>query len=79
MTMNKDQEWLNGPFEAESFQTYFITLMSIGLLFTAWFFTLQFQKQSEKSLIKEIIVSAIAASFTGFGFLFLLLWAGIYV
>ena len=73
------KEMLHPPVDVENFFQYFLGFMSVGLVFTAWFFTLQFAAAKQKSLAAEVIVSAIAAVFTGLGFLFLLLWAGIYI
>ena len=77
--MATDRDMLQPPIDVDSFFQYFLGTMSIGLIFTAWFFTLQFASAKQKSLITEIIVAAIAAVFSGLGFLFLLLWAGIYI
>lgn len=57
-----------------------LLLLSIGVFFTAWFFVYEVTgTKYTRNLKKEMIISFVAALFTGFGLLFLLLWVGIYV
>ena len=57
-----------------------ITLMSIGLFFTAWFLVYEVTSTKfTRNLLKELMVASVAAVFMGFGTLFLLLWVGIFV
>lgn len=57
-----------------------LLLLSIGVFFTAWFFVYEVTgTKYTRNLKKELTISFVAALFTGFGLLFLLLWVGIYV
>ena len=83
------------PINPAFFPHLTLLLMAIGLFFTAWFFVYQvghyfyivisfvfLQVTSTKftrEIMKELVISAVASLFMGFGTLFLLLWVGIYV
>lgn len=66
-------------------------LLAIGTFFTAWFFVFEVSRptngakpsgksqQKEGVIFKELLISLFAATFLGFGVLFLLLSVGIYV
>jgi hypothetical protein len=55
-------------------------LLGIGLFFTAWFFVYEVTSTKfTRELKKEVMISAVASIFMGFGTLFLLLWVGIFV
>ncbi|KAL3101426.1 hypothetical protein niasHT_025408 [Heterodera trifolii] len=55
-------------------------LLSIGLIFTAWFFVHGVTSTKKtRNLIKELFIGTLASVFLGFGTLFLMLWVGIYV
>lgn len=57
-----------------------VVLLGIGIFFTAWFFVYEVTSTKDtRSLFKELLVALVAAFFSGFGLLFLLLWVGIYV
>ncbi|KFD55197.1 hypothetical protein M514_03838 [Trichuris suis] len=57
-----------------------ITLLAIGLFFTAWFFVYEVTgNKFTRNLLKEMILAVVASAFVGVGALFLLLWVGIYV
>ncbi|XP_054274164.1 transmembrane protein 258 [Macrosteles quadrilineatus] len=57
-----------------------VILLGIGIFFTAWFFVYEVTSTKfTRDLFKELLVSLVAAIFSGFGILFLLLWVGIYV
>ncbi|XP_054153724.1 transmembrane protein 258-like [Oppia nitens] len=56
-----------------------LLFLSIGVLFMAWFFTLEVTTKSSSTLLKELTTSLIGSTFIGFGTVFLLLWVGIYV
>uniref|UniRef100_A0A1S4MY35 Dolichyl-diphosphooligosaccharide-protein glycosyltransferase subunit TMEM258 n=1 Tax=Pediculus humanus subsp. corporis TaxID=121224 RepID=A0A1S4MY35_PEDHC len=57
-----------------------IVLLGIGIFFTAWFFVYEVTSpKNTRNLFKELLVALVAAFFSGFGVLFLLLWVGIYV
>ena len=72
---------LEPPVEPESFLKIFVSFMSIGLIFVAYFFAEQCSAKSakERSIIKELIIATIGSVFLGIGFLFLLLWARIWI
>ncbi|XP_014209781.1 transmembrane protein 258 isoform X2 [Copidosoma floridanum] len=55
-------------------------LLLIGIFFTAWFFVYEVTSTKfTRDIFKELLISLVAALFSGFGILFLLLWVGIYV
>lgn len=57
-----------------------LLLLSIGVFFTAWFFVYEVTAtKMSRDIFKELLVSLVAAIFSGFGIQFLLLWVGIYV
>lgn len=57
-----------------------IVLLGIGIFFTAWFFVYEVTSTKfTRDIFKELLVALVAAIFSGFGVLFLLLWVGIYV
>ncbi|XP_008485256.1 transmembrane protein 258-like [Diaphorina citri] len=57
-----------------------ILLLGIGIFFTAWFFVYEVTSTKlSRDLVKELVIALVAALFSGFGTLFLLLWVGIYV
>lgn len=57
-----------------------LTLLSIGIFFTAWFFVYEVTSTKyTRDFYKELLVALVASLFMGFGILFLLLWVGIYV
>ncbi|XP_046677418.1 transmembrane protein 258 [Homalodisca vitripennis] len=57
-----------------------VILLGIGIFFTAWFFVYEVTSTKfTRDLFKELLVSLVAAIFSGFGILFLMLWVGIYV
>ena len=72
---------LEGPVPAENFMQYFITFGSLGLIFVAYFFAEQCSSKpaKDRSFLKELIIAMIGSSFLGIGFLFLLLWARIWI
>ncbi|XP_044733212.1 transmembrane protein 258 [Chrysoperla carnea] len=57
-----------------------LVLLGIGVFFTAWFFVYQVTSTKKtRDIFKELLLSLVAALFSGFGVLFLLLWVGVYV
>jgi len=57
-----------------------LILLGIGIFFTAWFLVYEVTTTKKtRSILKELFIAMVAASFMGFGLLFLLLWVGIYV
>lgn len=55
-------------------------LLGIGVFFTAWFFVYEVTATKKtRAVMKELVISIVAATFMSFGLLFLLLWVGIYV
>lgn len=57
-----------------------VVLLGIGIFFTAWFFVYEVTSTKfTRDIFKELLVALVAAIFSGFGFVFLLLWVGIYV
>jgi len=69
-----------GPVNPAVYPQLTIVLLGIGLFFMAWFFVYEVTSTKyTRALIKELLVSAVAAVFLGFGTVFLMLWVGIYV
>jgi len=57
-----------------------IVLLGIGIFFTAWFFVYEVTSTKfTRDIFKELLISLVAALFSGFGIVFLLLWVGIFV
>ncbi|KAL0280195.1 UNVERIFIED_CONTAM: hypothetical protein PYX00_001567 [Menopon gallinae] len=68
------------PINPAVFPHLTVVLLGIGIFFTAWFFVYEVtSNKNTRSLLKELLVALVAAFFSGFGVLFLLLWVGIYV
>merc|ERR1712198_139012 len=68
------------PINPAVFPHLTLVLLGIGLFFTAWFFVYEVTSTKfTREITKELVISAVAALFMGFGTLFLLLWVGIYV
>ncbi|XP_022198957.2 transmembrane protein 258 [Nilaparvata lugens] len=68
------------PINPAVFPHLTIILLGIGIFFTAWFFVYEVTSTKlTRDPFKELLVSLVAAMFSGFGVLFLLLWVGIYV
>jgi len=57
-----------------------LILLGFGIFFTGWFFVYEVTTTKKtRVFLKELTVASVAATFMGFGTLFLLLWVGIYV
>ncbi|CAH2040174.1 unnamed protein product, partial [Iphiclides podalirius] len=68
------------PINPALFPHLTLLLLGIGIFFTAWFFVYEVTStKASRDVIKELLLSLVAAVFSGFGILFLLLWVGIYV
>merc|ERR1739848_37463 len=68
------------PINPAVFPHLTVVLLGIGIFFMAWFFVYEVTSSKfARDLVKELVVSAVASAFMGFGVLFLLLWVGIYV
>ncbi|XP_012273837.1 transmembrane protein 258 [Orussus abietinus] len=68
------------PVSPAIFPLLAIILLGIGIFFTAWFFVYEVTSTKfTRDIFKELLVSLVAAIFSSFGVLFLLLWVGIYV
>lgn len=68
------------PINPAVFPHLTLLLLGIGIFFTAWFFVYEVTSTKlSRDLFKELLLSLVAALFSGFGILFLLLWVGIYV
>merc|ERR1712083_882120 len=68
------------PINPAVFPHLTLVLLGIGLFFTAWFFVYEVTSTKfTREIMKELVISAVASLFMGFGTLFLLLWVGIYV
>jgi hypothetical protein len=51
-----------------------------GIAFMGWFFVYETTvTKSKRSLFKELFLATVASGLLGFGGLFLLLWAGVWV
>lgn len=73
------------PVDASLHSLLALSLLGVGALFLAWFFVYEITTtdsvgvRRNKSLVKELLLAAVASVFLGFGTLFLLLWVGLYV
>ncbi len=70
------------PVKRSNFVYLWISLIFVGILFLGAFFVseLSAQKQRQnRSLIREITLASLASITLGFGVLFLMLWAGVWV
>ncbi|OQR75753.1 UPF0197 transmembrane protein C11orf10-like [Tropilaelaps mercedesae] len=57
-----------------------LVLMTVGLFFTGWFFVYEVTSTKyTRQLYKELSIAVFAATFLGFGILFLLLLVGIWI
>merc|ERR1712012_551089 len=61
------------PINPAVFPHLTVVLMGIGIFFMAWFFVYEVTSSKfARDLVKELVVSAVASAFMGFGVLFLL-------
>lgn len=68
------------PVNPAAFPVLTLVLLFIGVFFTAWFFVYEVTSTKfTRDLYKELLIAAVAAIFSGFGLMFLMLWVGIYV
>ncbi|VDN58931.1 unnamed protein product [Dracunculus medinensis] len=68
-----------GPVNPSLYPQMAVVLLGIGLFFMAWFFVYEVTSTKyTRILLKELLISAVAALFLGFGSVFLMLWVGIY-
>ncbi|XP_039033404.1 transmembrane protein 258-like [Hibiscus syriacus] len=71
---------LSSPVPIEGYPTLAVVLLSIGLVVTASFFIFEATcTKQNRCVVKELITGGVAAFFLGFGSLFLLLSAGVYI
>uniref|UniRef100_A0A914WWQ0 Dolichyl-diphosphooligosaccharide-protein glycosyltransferase subunit TMEM258 n=1 Tax=Plectus sambesii TaxID=2011161 RepID=A0A914WWQ0_9BILA len=69
-----------GPVNPAVYPHLTVVLLGIGLFFMAWFFVYEVTSTKyTRTLVKELMVAAVAAVFMGFGTVFLMLWVGIYI
>lgn len=68
------------PVNPAVFPPLSVVLLGIGVFFTAWFFVYEVTSTKfTRDIFKELLISFVAAIFSGFGIIFLLLWVGIYI
>ncbi|KAJ6641899.1 Transmembrane protein [Pseudolycoriella hygida] len=70
------------PISPSVFPHLATVLLAMGTFFTAWFFVFEVTRPTSNGknlIVKELLISLFAASFLGFGVLFLMLTVGIYV
>ncbi|CAG9540936.1 unnamed protein product [Cercopithifilaria johnstoni] len=69
-----------GPVNPSLYSQLAVLLLAIGLFFMAWFFVYEVTSTKfTRVLVKELLISSVAALFLGFGSVFLMLWTGIYI
>uniref|UniRef100_A0A0N5ATX6 Dolichyl-diphosphooligosaccharide-protein glycosyltransferase subunit TMEM258 n=1 Tax=Syphacia muris TaxID=451379 RepID=A0A0N5ATX6_9BILA len=69
-----------GPINPTLYPQLALLLLGVGLFFMAWFFVYEVTATKyTRMLLKELLISTLAAIFLGFGSVFLMLWVGIYV
>ena len=82
-TYNKVEESriaYNPPVSTSSFASYAMYLIFFGFIFMSLFtINIISPKQSERSLLKQIIFSIISSFLYGFGFIFLIMECGVYL
>lgn len=70
------------PVAPEAFFRLWVVLCSVGMALMAYFFVYQMQKSrsgKKGGFFVELTIATTSSVFLGFGFLFLLLWAGVWV
>ena len=68
------------PVNPQLFLTLWITLLALGVAFTGWFFVYEVSvNRTSRSIVKELALSVAASVLIGFGVIFLMLWAGVWV
>ncbi|GKV14002.1 hypothetical protein SLEP1_g24941 [Rubroshorea leprosula] len=71
---------ISSPVPDASYSTLAVFMLTFGLVVTASFFVYEAtSSRQNRSLAKQLIAGAVASVFLGFGSLFLLLSAGVYV
>ncbi|XVE70607.1 hypothetical protein DITRI_Ditri10aG0085000 [Diplodiscus trichospermus] len=71
---------ITSPVPDAWYPTLAVVLLAIGLVVTASFFIYEAtSSKRNRSIAKELVTGAVASVFLGFGSLFLLLSAGVYV
>lgn len=68
------------PVHPRHFGRLSLTLMVIGFILFSWFIVYEVNvAKKNRSLLKEVVVSAAASCFLGFGLIFMIMWGGIFV
>lgn len=68
------------PVPSSLFLTLWIALLGLGIAATGWFFVYEVSVSSRRrSLVKETAIAALASGLIGFGVIFIMLWAGVWV
>ena len=68
------------PVPSTLFLTLWIGLLAAGIAATGWFFVYEVSVSSRRrSIFKESAIAVSASSLLGFGVIFLMLWAGVWV
>ena len=68
------------PVPPHLFLGLWIGLLALGIAFTGWFFVYQVSVSgASRSVLKELTLSGLASALVGFGVIFLMLWAGVWV
>ena len=71
---------LQPPVERQQYVQLFVSLLSVGVLLTAWLLTYQCSRSAkQRSLLKEVVLALLASLFVGTGLLFLLLFGRIWI
>ena len=68
------------PVPSSLFLGLWIALLALGIAATGWFFVYEVSVSSRRrSLLKEAAIAGTASTLIGFGVIFLMLWAGVWV
>ena len=68
------------PVPPTLFLSLWIALLALGVAATGWFFVYSVSVSSRRrSVVKESAIAAVASTLIGFGVIFLMLWAGVWV
>ena len=68
------------PVPPTLFLSLWIGLLLLGIAATGWFFVYEVSVSSSKrGVLKETAIATLASCMLGFGLIFLMLWAGVWV
>ena len=70
----------NPPVSPQLFLPLWIGLLALGIAMTGWFFVYSVSvAAAHRQLLRELMLAVAASVLLGFGVIFLMLWAGVWV